>query len=152
MGTRSTIKFIEKVKEKEFVYAVIYQQYDGYIEGVGYELCQWLMGKRMINGIGYGQYNDKYVNGVGCLVAKFIRDFKNETGGLYLIPFEGEKEDYNYEVIISYDYLSVGRTEDGIPLDDITIIKVTNFDREKPIFEGKISELLCYKDELLQYD
>ena len=48
MGTRSTISFIEKDKNGESTVACIYQQYDGYLEGVGKSLVEWLMPKIMV--------------------------------------------------------------------------------------------------------
>ena len=50
MGTRSTIKFYRnKHNEKPNVcVASIYQQYDGYISGVGHELANFLKDKKVI--------------------------------------------------------------------------------------------------------
>jgi hypothetical protein len=51
MGTRSTVKFYSEFNQEQPI-ASIYQQYDGYIEGVGHDLAIWLKDKTIINGIG----------------------------------------------------------------------------------------------------
>lgn len=84
MGTRSIIKFIEKYDGKERPIVAVYQQYDGYLEHVGKQLCDFLSSKTIINGISSNQYTNKYANGIGCLAAQFIRDYKVEVGCLYI--------------------------------------------------------------------
>ena len=138
MGTRSTIKFISRYKDKEVPLVNIYQQYDGYIDGIGYELAKWLKGKKICNGIS-PDYGDEYANGVGCLIAQFIRDFKEEIGGLYITSME-DKEEYNYEVIIEDN-----KSADN--MDKVTQIIVTNWDNSKVIFNGTPSELLEFNEE-----
>ena len=60
MGTRSTITFIEKWNEEVTPITTVYQQYDGYLDGVGYTLAKWLSGKVIINGI--PEYRKEYAN------------------------------------------------------------------------------------------
>lgn len=136
MGTRSTIRFIEKYDNEETRLVNIYQQYDGYIEGVGHELAKWLISKTLVRGI-YGNNNEDKANGTGCLSAQFIRDFKLNIGGLYIVG-PNDNEEYNYDVII--DNRLTGR------VNDITIIRVTKYDEKEPIFVGKPSELLTFKE------
>ena len=78
MGTRSTITFIERVNAGDSIVAQVYQQYDGYLEGVGRSLAEWLMPKIMVNGI--PDYEHDYANGIGDLAAQFVHDFKNRIG------------------------------------------------------------------------
>lgn len=130
MGTRSTTKFIRKRGEKLEPLVNIYQQYDGYIEGVGHEIAEFILSKKIINGIGYGQDTEEYANGFECLIAQFIRDFKTRVGGLYITPMD-DVEEYNYEVVCNDN-------------NDITI-KVTNWDNAL-IFSGTPTELLAYKE------
>ena len=147
MGTRSTISFGSYANDKYTDPIVtIYQQYDGYISGVGHELAEWLLKKKIINGIGVDQYTDEYANGVGCLAAQFIRDFKQKVGGLYIEePKVREVCDYNYEVYVN-EFIKV--PPDGIPADDCVIIIVRNWDDEttNPLFVGKPSELLEFEE------
>ena len=132
MGTRSTTKFIRKRGDKLEPLVNIYQQYDGYIEGVGHEIAEFILSKKIINGIGYGQDTEEYANGFECLIAQFIRDFKTRVGGLYITPMD-DVEEYNYEVVCNDN-------------NDITI-KVTNWDNAL-IFSGTPTELLAYKENL----
>lgn len=139
MGTRSTITFIERVNAGDSIVAQVYQQYDGYLEGVGKSLAEWLMSKIMVNGI--PDYEHDYANGIGDLAAQFVRDFKKEIGYLYLYSPDWDAEewcDYNYKVIQT---VSDGDTGNA---DDVLTIVVTNWNNEDPLFVGKPSELLEY--------
>ena len=124
MGTRSIIKFIEKYNEKEKPIVAVYQQYDGYLEYVGKQLCDFLSSKTIINGISLNQYTNKYANGIHCLAAQFIRDYKVEVGGLYIYPVDCENQDYNYDVIYDGNKITV---------------RINMFDKE-PFFEGDLDE------------
>jgi len=136
MGTRSTTKFIEKRGEKLIPLVNIYQQWDGYIEGKGYDLVDFLKSKTIINGISYGQDTFDYANGFGCLIAQYIKEFKEDVGGLYITALD-DKQEYNYEVIFDEDKYFSGNYNS---IDDLIIIKVDT------IFEGTPSELLEFKE------
>ena len=147
MGTLSTITFVQKRSDEETPLVTIYQQYSGYIDGVGHDLAKWLLRKKMINGIGFDQWTNEYANGLGCLVAQYIRDHKDCVGSLYIVSNDIEKKyiDYHYTVVID-DSLSMC-SKDGDPLDNRTTIYVTNWDNKNPIFVGKPSKLLKFKEE-----
>lgn len=96
MGTRSTIKFYEEGSKTPIL--SVYQQYDGYIDGVGHDLAKWLKNKKIVNGFTMGQTKENgYANGMGCLAAQFVADHKTEIGGFYITNSEDEQE-YNYKV------------------------------------------------------
>ena len=110
MGTRSTITFIENDEKL----CKIYQQYDGYLSGVGKDLVEFILEGKLVNGIPVGEPGNFY-NGFGCLVAQFISENKTSAGGLYIIPLNDEDEEYNYtvkiikgEILISCDDLNNG--------------------------------------------
>ena len=94
MGTRSVITF----KENDKPICAVYQQYDGYTDGKGQELKDFLRSKQFVNGI--GQDNNVF-NGAGCCIAQFISTFKTEAGNLYMVEI-GSKEEYNYSVNFKY--------------------------------------------------
>ena len=96
MGTRSTIKFYSQFNQEQPLVSV-YQQHDGYIDGVGYELAEWLKDKKIINGISGEKMSDGHANGMGCLAAQFIAKFKDRIGSFYIGPLD-DKQEYNYEV------------------------------------------------------
>lgn len=145
MGTRSTITFCGKVDNEIIPYVNIYQQYDGYLDGVGVELCRWLNNKIMVNGIS-SRENRNIANGVGCLAAQYISENKHEIGGLYIYPIgDAHKNcDYNYQVIIDEEAVDVFEDK---KMKDITIIVIDNFGRE-PFFTGTISQFFNYLNEI----
>ena len=131
MGTRSTIKFYSEHGEDKPVLCV-YQQYDGYITGVGHELAKFLKDKKVINGYNSARgesMENGYANGMGCLAAQYIASIKTKIGGVYCISEDDGGEDYNYEVRM---------------MDDKSLqIKVDD------IFTGSPEELLEFNEEEL---
>ena len=129
MGTRSTIAFIERRGRGQYDTELVrvYQQFDGYPSGVGLELASWLSEKKIINGFGMGQ-TDKlgYCNGIGCMSAQFIRDFKGGIGNLY-ITTDNDFEDYNYKVIVE---------------NDVITLEAYHWDEAKPFFRGTPNEFI----------
>ena len=150
MGTRSTITFYSRMSGTNFFLVNIYQQYDGYLEGVGKELCEWLKPKIIVNGFSKSDFN--IANGAGCLAAKYISEFKPATGGLYIYPEDVAHEDcdYNYSVIIDEDWVT-SPFENNKKAEDIITIEVDNWG-EKPFFKGSIQELLDYIERQKEED
>lgn len=82
MGTRSLTIFVDDLGEE---IAVLYRQYDGYLEGHGVELANALAGYRMVNGI--GDRNAKEFNGAHDLAVRVIAKLKGDAdvaGEFYL--------------------------------------------------------------------
>ena len=107
MGTRSLTTFVETYKDNsgkkvknEIV--TMYRQYDGYMEGHGKDLADFLAGGELVNGIGM---DDKVVfNGMGCLSAQVVAHFKDGSGGFYLQRAnKNSGEEYRYKVIGDFD-------------------------------------------------
>ena len=99
MGTHSIIRF----KDTDgIVWVVIYQQYDGDLEGVGLSLAKFLHRIVLVNGIpGTKLVGDKiYGNGLGCIAAQYIAATKKEVGGLYIEAPQCADKEYNYNVVI----------------------------------------------------
>ena len=109
MATHSIIKFYCEFTKEPIL--TVYQQCDGYIEGVGFELAKWLKDKKIINGISSQTLDEGYANGMGCLAAQFVADHKTKIGSLYIVSHDNEQE-YNYRVKL---------------IDDKLIIEVDNF-------------------------
>src|SRR5258708_5952489 len=82
MGTRSLTVILDE-ENKEI--CVLYRQYDGYLNGHGAELKEFLDGFSVVNGFGSGD-PPKSANGMGCLAAQIIGHFKSGIGGFYLYP------------------------------------------------------------------
>ena len=107
MGTRSLTTFVETYKDNsgkkvknEIV--TMYRQFDGYMEGHGKDLADFLAGGKLVNGIGM---DDKVVfNGMGCLSAQVVAHFKDGAGGIYLQRAnKNSGEEYRYKVIGDFD-------------------------------------------------
>jgi hypothetical protein len=106
MGTRSTVKFYSEHSTNDAKPMVcIYQQYDGYIEGVGFDLANFLKGKKVINGFNDARgesIENGFANGMGCLAAQYIASIKTKIGGVYIADLD-DSEDYDYEVRLMDD-------------------------------------------------
>jgi hypothetical protein len=128
MGTHSLIivqhqpQSTQSAQHKPEIYAVIYQQYDGYLDGVGQLLYNLLRNVRVVNGIPAGDTRD-VANGPGCLAARIVAFFKNKSknanragfrangisgpewaGGCYLLApskfSAGLEEEWNYYITV----------------------------------------------------
>ena len=101
MGTRS----ITVVKDEEGKKIIeMYIQYDGYPEGVGKDLLDFIATGKMVNGIG-GDAN--VFNGISCFAAQLVAHLKNGAGGVYLYAptkdFKNKKK-YNEKYWAEYYY------------------------------------------------
>ena len=101
MGTHSYIIMRVKHGETWVVYCKLYQQYDGYPEGVGMDLLNFLVVKKLVNGFGD---DPNQANGAGCLFAQIVAKFKNGVGGAYITnPNDNDLEYFNYYVDVDED-------------------------------------------------
>jgi len=91
-------------------------------------LADFLSSGTMVNG--YGQSDQRQFNGIGCLAAQFIAQFKDGVGNIYIETSDaiGCGEEYIYEV--RYSFPEFGKTSE---------LKLSCYDvySEKTIFEGK---------------
>ena len=91
MGTRSLTFVYEEYKSGEQPEALInmYRQYDGYPSGHGAELAECLSSGK-----------EQYFNGMGCLAASLIANFKQSPGGFYIHPVSQKNcgQDYEYHI------------------------------------------------------
>jgi len=96
MGTRSLTKFINAEGE---TCALAYKQYDGYPTGYGTDLATFLSQFTVVNGIPVGD-SLKLANGIECLAAQVVAEFKDGAGGYYLYPtnYEDCGQEYYYTI------------------------------------------------------
>ena len=96
MGTRCLTVFQE---EDGTEIAVLYRQYDGYPDGHGKELTEFLAGKPIVDGYNGGTPDGAF-NGIECLAAQVIAHFKKGIGGFYLMAAgtRDAGEEYIYTV------------------------------------------------------
>jgi hypothetical protein len=82
MGTRSlTIVYEEAIEhgvEKEI--AVLYRQFDGYLDGMGKDIAKFLKGKQIVNGYSEKDTVNGNFNGVNDLIVQLITSLKLEGG------------------------------------------------------------------------
>lgn len=82
--------------------AVLYRQFDGYPEGHGQELAEYLAGHAIVNGITSDDNNDNAFNGMADLAARLIAHFSgNGIGGFYLHSAGTRDCGENYTYIVS---------------------------------------------------
>ena len=95
MGTRA-LTFVYDADNQPFLN--LYRQYDGYIEGHGAELAEFLAGKTLVNG--YGRESTELANGMGCLAASLVAHFKETVGGFYIHSVTETQcgQDYEYHL------------------------------------------------------
>ena len=100
MGTWS-LTYIKNGSPADETIACIYRQYDGYPEGHGKDLAEFLQGFKVVNGLGINN-PEKTANGMGCLAAQIVAHFKERPGDIYLYPPETEDvgEEYIYYIWI----------------------------------------------------
>ncbi len=78
----------------------MYRQFDGYREGHGRDLANFLSSfDAIVNGYSMNETR-KIANGMGCLAAQMIAHFKAGHGGIYLNPVDINDygQDYEYHV------------------------------------------------------
>jgi hypothetical protein len=95
MGTRA-LTFVYNENKEPILN--LYRQYDGYIEGHGRELAEFLAGKTLVNG--FGRESTSLANGMGCLAASLVAHFKETVGGFYIhsVTEIDCGQDYEYHV------------------------------------------------------
>jgi len=109
MGTRSLTRIIPRQEGLSFneghekvslSHVNMYRQFDGYPEGHGLELAEFLKDIKIINGIGSSAELSTHANGSGCLAAQMVKHFKEEVGNIYLHPHNDDLgwEEYIYTV------------------------------------------------------
>ena len=93
MSTRS----LTIIKEEGETVCTMYRQMDGYPEGHGKELADFLGGMIIVNGLGFDE-KDRVANGMGCLAAQVVAHFKDGPGSIYLCPEHKGWEEYAYTI------------------------------------------------------
>jgi len=103
MSTRALINFVEREDGVSFsehpgvdkIHTQIYKHYDGYPQGLGVTLADYLQGYKVVSGLGNDQ--ELVANGMGCLAAQTVRYLKDVPGDVYLHkPAKLDWEEYEY--------------------------------------------------------
>ena len=77
----------------------MYRQYDGYLDGHGRELAEFLQGFNIVNGLSI-DVPERTANGVHCLAAQLIAYFKDGPGGIYIYHSDAKDcgEEFTYTI------------------------------------------------------
>jgi hypothetical protein len=103
MGTRS----LTFVYDYDKPVMCMYRQFDGYPEGHGRELSDFLgQFDEIVNGLRLGETR-KVANGMGCLAAQMVGHFKIGAGSFYLYPTNTKDAGQEYEYHIHKDKIKV---------------------------------------------
>ena len=147
MGTRSLTRVIPRQKglsyadghlhpEKSVVN--IYRQYDGYPEGHGQDLAEFISEFTIVNGFSPGSQDKKVANGTGCLAAQLVEYLKEgQVGGVYLEQCNGEPGD-SWE-----EYIYTLYPKEGEP----TFISIYDVYKKECIFVGTAKDLQTKYDD-----
>jgi hypothetical protein len=95
MGTRATVHIYEGA-----IHLVsIYNQWDGYPDGLGVKLAEFILSGKLVNGIPLSSVKDPtlYFNGAGCFAAQLIAKLKTEPGSIY-ITTEDDSQEFDYYI------------------------------------------------------
>lgn len=130
MGTRSLTYVYQSYKNSEGKKVnepiiCLYRQYDGYVEGHGAELAEYLASGNIVNGLGVGEAEGVW-NGMGCLAAQLVAHFKKEPGNFYLhapILNRDDWQEFEYHVF-----------------DDKVIVYSIGSNNDNVLFEGTYAE------------
>ena len=145
MGTRSLTKVITtwedtNGKKQRKPITCMYRQYDGYLDGHGQELAEWLAGYILVNGIPMDTSKLMF-NGMDCLAAQMFAHFKDGAGGIYCVhpDTEGCWEEYLYEI-----------SEEDKQIH-LTVYKIGHESGATEIFHGTPEELLTKIEENVEH-
>jgi len=135
MGTRS----LTFVYDGEEPIINMYRQFDGYPTGHGAELAEFLAPFDMVSGIPVGKdvKPRKMANGMGCLAAQLVANFKEEAGQFYLYPTSAVDcgQDYEYHIYNKDKELRIAITNRGC-----NFFGLTQSDTNENIFDGNLAE------------
>ena len=145
MGTRSLTFVYDtyKAKNGRAVHRPIinlYRQYDGYPEGHGQELVEFLKQFTLTNGIpvGRGESKTRTANGMGCLAAQLVSNFKgSDAGQFYLHPTDAKEcgQDYEYHIYANGPTFRVKVVNKGC-----NMFGLTQSDTNEVIFDGILAK------------
>lgn len=131
MGTRSTVKFYENGEN----ILSVYQQYDGYPEGVGEQIVKLLKKYEIVNGLPVSNMAEEITiaNGLGELALFYILDNKDKNGNIYATT-ESNTEEFNYEIY-------------SIFKDKSVIERINVYHYDELIFHGTPEEFYAFVEE-----
>ena len=108
MATRSLVRFARREdgvsfsEHPEKIEVQVYKHYDGYPSGHPTDLANWLINKKIVNGISMDPRDE--ANGLGCLAARYIAAFKMGAGDIHVENPDTRHGDIEYITYVWGDY------------------------------------------------
>lgn len=144
MGTRSLTFVYANNGTEEVPIMNMYRQFDGYPEGHGADLVDFLSGGNLDNNIAV--YKNLF-NGMGCLAASLVAKMKEGPGGIYLYWVDAKDcgQDYEYHIYEDGDGFKIKVFNCGV-----NFFGLSQSDKHDKIFEGDLHEFakFCSNKEL----
>ncbi len=147
MGTRS-LTFVYDEQKKPIIN--MYRQFDGYPSGHGAELAEFLSAGRLVNGLAVTKTVEEVVfNGMGCLAASLVANFKKSPGGFYVYSVDATDcgQDYEYHIYNESGELSGSRFRIKVFNCGCNFFGMTQDDTYEPIFDGFLPEFIEFCKE-----
>jgi len=95
MSTRALVRFVNKEGKNV---ATIYKHFDGYPEGFGLDLANFLSDMVIVEGIDL-VHKGHVANGMECLAAQVVAFFKQGVGDVYLYPSDTLESDTDADYV-----------------------------------------------------
>jgi hypothetical protein len=134
MGTRS-LTYVYDDNNDPLI--CMYRQFDGYPTGHGSELASFLTPFKIVNGISGNAKIGKVANGMGCLAAQLVANFKTDVGNIYLHPPILGRDDGQ-----EFEYHITDKT--------VKIILSGWSEPDKVVFEGSYEEFFDFCQEKVE--
>ena len=135
MGTRSLTYVYDNLDNQPI--CCMYRQFDGYPTGHGSELAHFLLPFKIVNGHSGDAKMGKVANGMGCLAAQLVANFKTDVGNIYLysprLKIDAMQE---YEYHVTENTVTVKLSGYGEP--------------DEVIFEGSYKEFFDFCQEKVE--
>lgn len=134
MGTRS-LTHIREGNKLGKVLLTIYRQYDGYPDGHGLDLAEFLKDMNVVNGLTMDE-KKKVANGMGCLAAQLVAHLKQGPGNIYIYPPKSTDcgEEYVYTIYYDGDLYKGG--------GQLKMVCQDVYDHRAKIFDGTPEEFI----------
>ena len=134
MGTRSKTTIYNEENEPILSF---YRQFDGYFEGHGAELQEFLLNRKVVNGYCLADTEaEKVSNGMSCLAATLVAHFKKDIGGIYITNHD-DKQEFNYH--IRYVRVEPAAYAGFVGYGHVTLHGEGNDETKRfPLYEGEI--------------
>jgi hypothetical protein len=134
MGTRS-LTYVYDNDEQPIM--CMYRQFDGYPTGHGLELAEFLLPFKIVNGYSGDVKMGKVANGMGCLAAQLVGNFKTDVGNFYLYAPR-----LKIDAMQEYEY--------HVTENSVKVLLSGYGESEEVIFEGSYEEFFDFCREKVE--